>query len=227
MKNVILVGLLLISINPIKAQVLPIETQTVQAIAIYDEIELTLHRSDSTYLALKESNVASESLDFKVDAGKLVLRIAPNARSGAKVSADLYFKNLNSIEVFGQASVITSNLITNDSLKLVLKSGSSATIDMDGKYLEALIIEGSIAVISGYAVEQKIEVRTNGTFSGFRLEGTTGSVEVYTTGKAKINIEKELSAKAISKGYIGYKGNPRFTEKKTSVGGEILPVGDE
>ena len=62
---------------------------------------------------------------------------------------------------------------------------------------------------------------TGATLSAFDLESDEIAIKVSANGKAKINVEKNLSADVSTGGYVSYKGNPAVKDINTSIGGKV------
>ena len=220
MRNYILFLTLLLTIS-LSAQKLVIDS-AFTSIKVYDGILLSLVKSDSLYFEISEGNRPLE--DFKLDVEKniLTIRLAPDKRNGAEVRAKLHYKTLTDIKAFGKAELTTRNIIKTDSISIEMRSGAIGFIDLDVKSLNALILEGALLTCEGYAIDQHITSKTGATFSGFKLEGKTAKVLSGSGGKSKVNISDKAELKAKFRGYIGYKGNPKFADKKKFPLGQIV-----
>ncbi|MCG8697497.1 MAG: DUF2807 domain-containing protein [Bacteroidales bacterium] len=219
-----LVAFLLIIAGCIHAYPQTISTyDSLNSISVYDGIIINIERSDSNVLSFVKGTITENDLELKYENNALSIRLKPEFRSNGQVALLLKYKSLHSVSGFGKAEITGNNLLISDSLSIEFKSGAMGYIDMDVKKLHVYLVEGALFQSEGYAVDQRIYVYTNATFSGFKLEGDTGTVVAGSTAKAKINISKELDAVARSKGYIGYKGQPNFTRRKTILG-EIIPA---
>jgi hypothetical protein len=200
-------------------------TEPFSTIQIYDGIEITLERGEGYYLSLGP-NTELENLSISLENGTLKIRKIPGNKYPKPPALKIIFKELKVIEGFSKANIDAKNLIKGDSVKVVLKSGATLYAGFDIKYLEVNIIEGCLFKADGYATIQKIDVATKATFAGFELEGVEAEVKTSTGGKAKVNVEKKLTATASSGGFISYRGNPA-TFEKTSLGGKIIRDTDQ
>jgi hypothetical protein len=106
-----------------------------------------------------------------------------------------------------------------------MKSGGTAYIDMDIKFLYATLSGGAMGSFEGYAVRQSLAVSTSSTFSGWDLEGDTVTVNAVSNAIAKVNAQELIDAVAGSGGYIGIKGDPKQKKIDGKSYGkiEILP----
>jgi hypothetical protein len=194
-------------------------------IQIYEGIDIMLERGDGYYLCPGPATKL-EDLSITFENNTLKIRKLSGTKYDKNPSIKVIYSKLAVIEGFSKANISTKNLIKDDSVKVVLKSGATFYGSFDIKYLETDIIEGCLFKAEGYATIQKINVATKATFAGFGLEGVEADVKASTGGKAKVNVEKKLAANATSGGFINYKGDPAVFEKVT-LGGKIVHDTDE
>ena len=225
MKNIILTVILFISTAIYASDFVPMDDFS--SIAVYDGVVVNIERSDVNEMKVSRTNLKDEDIDISITDGKLSVRVVHTARSGAQLMIHVKYNNLRNIEAYDKAEINTVKVHTGDSINLRFKTGSVGYIDLDVKHANISVSEGSLVVSEGYAINQNISVITNGTFSGYKLEGETATVKANTTAKAKIYITNEVDAKASTKGFIGYRGNPKFKSKKASMGGEVVPWEDD
>lgn len=221
MRIIISTLILLVTISVNYAQQLEVN-DSINAIAVYDKIILSIVKDNSNILEIKERNIEADEIIVIQEKGLMTLRIESGKRSTAEVKLILKSDKIYNISGFGKAEIITENIIKTDSLNISLRSGAQGYIDMDVNFLDAMVLEGSLLTSEGYAVNQNIKALTGATFSGFKLEGKTGVLEAGSNGKIKVNISDTLDASARLGGYIGFLGNPEFVTKKVSLKGEIV-----
>jgi len=194
--------------------------EPVHKVDISDNIFLELERSEN-YSLLIRSELDSSCYTSKITNGVLTIRKTPNIFCSGKVTMKLTCPGIREITISGGSEVSSSNVLKTDSLKVTQRSGGSSFFDLDVKYLEVYLTEGSIMSASGYATNQKIEINANATFSAFELEGDDINIEASLGGKGKICAAGKL--KAISKigGYISYKCNPTNAEIEKKGNGVV------
>lgn len=193
------------------------EFTTVQ---VYDNIIATLERGEK-YELCPGTDTDLDELLITIDDGVLRIRKIAGKKYEKQQKIRIIYKEINTIEGYAKADIDTRNLIKEEKLQVILKSGSRFYGDCDVKELEVNIIEGSLLKLDGYAVNQKITVSSKATFSGFKLEGDMAEVKASKGGTIKLNVEKEISGSATTGGYITYKGTPR-KDVKTSLGGKLV-----
>jgi hypothetical protein len=193
----------------------------IHKVVVSDGILLQIENNEKYQILVKFQDMDSSCLKKSVKNGILTLEIGSGTGCTGKVSVNFGCPGLKEIEATGKAEVSTKNLMKNDSLKVTLKSGAQAYIDMDIKYLKAGIGGGALLKAEGYAVSQDISVTAGGTFSGFDLESDIVKVKTSLGGKAKICVAEELNATTASSGYISYKCSPKKKTIDSEAGGTV------
>jgi hypothetical protein len=193
-------------------------------IQIYDGIIVTLERSEENELC-PGIDTDLDKLQITVADGILRIRKIPGTKYENAPQLKVKYLQLTHIEAYGKADIDAPKLIISDSLSITLKSGSRFYGSCDVKYFNALVTEGSLLKIDGYAITQDIQVNSKATFSGFKLIGEDAQLKATTGGTIKVYIENNISGSSTTGGYIGYMGSPKM-DVKTSVGGKIVASDD-
>jgi hypothetical protein len=194
--------------NHVRAQ----EAETIQPVSkvkISDGIILQIEKSPNYTLAVKTQEIDASCLIKTIENGTLTLKIKSGSGCKGKVIANLTCPGLKEITATSKAEVSTKNLIQGDSLRITMKTGGKAYVDIDVKYLEATITEWGLFQSEGYATVQDITLTTSGTFSGYKLEGEKVNISAYSSSKGKICASEELNAETGSNGYISYRCEPK------------------
>lgn len=191
-----------------------------EVVQVYDGIVATFSRGDKNELC-EGTDTKLDDLQITIENNVLRIRKIPGKNYVKQPRIRIVYNNVDRIEGYANADLNTENLILNDSLTIVLKTGSRFYADCDVKYLSVDISEGSLLKIDGYAVHQNILVSGKATFSGFELEGTSAEVKAVRGGTAKMFITDKISGSATTSGHIGYKESP-VIDVKTSLGGKVV-----
>ncbi len=187
-----------------------------------DRMVVNLVKSDHEAISIKTQEMSPENIVSVIKDNTLRLTIVREIFGKGKVYVTVYYKNLKALDVQNGAEVSTETLFKSDSLTVVLKSGGTLYLDADVNYLNSYVVEGSLLSAEGYAVTHDIVVATSATVSAFDLESEMVKVKASSGGKAKINVEKQLTAETASGGYIAYRGNPAIKNLNSNRGGEIV-----
>lgn len=186
-----------------------------------DGIVVRLIPGDQEKATLKMSGVGPDALRTETVNGTLKIYVYGQPFTQKEVTVDLEFRDLKSIEAINGSEIMTTSLYKPDSLEIVLKTGSAAYLDLDVKYLKSNVIEGSLLTAEGYATKQDIYVASMATVSAFDLESEIINVKSVTGATAKIAVEAELNAEALTRGFISVKGTPSKNNSVARSGGTI------
>lgn len=190
-------------------------------IEVKNGILVQLIRSDKESAEIKTQEILPSQVITELRNGVLTLRTEKSPLSKSKVMVNLFYKELLSIKASGKSEISSTRLMKQDTLIIDLESGAQAYIDIDVKYLKSDAIEGAVISAEGYAVKQEANISTGATLSLFDVESDEIIIKVTANGKAKINVEKSLTANVSTGAYISYKGNPSIKNINTSVGGKV------
>ncbi len=195
-------------------------------IVVKNGILVQLVKADKESAGIRVQEIKTSDVTTEISGGVLTIRYHAPALIKAKVMVKLYYKELVSVSASGSSEVSSTSLMKQDSLTVELESGAKAYLDLDVKFLKSRVSEGAVISADGYAVKQDAYATLGATLSLFDLESDDIVVKVTANGKAKLNVEKNLTADASSGGYISYKGSPAVKNFKTSVGGKIEPYAE-
>jgi len=211
-QNVLLTTIAILSSSLLSAQQQPEKIDSINKVIVSDGIVLQIERAPEFTLKIKSEDLQDDCLIKTIENGTLTLKIKSGFGCRGDVTVDLTCPTLTSIEATAKAQIASRNVLTGDSLSLLLRTGAKAFVDLDIKYLKIDLTEGALFSAQGYAVNQDISVSSFATYSGFKLEGDKVNVSTQSGGKAKLCANKELHAEAVGGGYVSYKCNP---DKKT------------
>jgi hypothetical protein len=224
MKTIIVIFLLFF---PLSSKILiaqqPESIPAISKVIISDEIQLQLERSDESALSITKNEVGANCLIKTIENGTLTLKIKSGFGCKGKVIAHLSSPGLKEMEIRAKAEISTKNLMKGDSLKVIIRSGGKAYVDLDIKYLEADVAGWGLFQSEGYAIKQLIKLSSSGTFSGYKLEGEDVTIKAYSGGKGKICVTNELNAETGSNGYISYNCEPKKKNINAKGSAKIEP----
>jgi hypothetical protein len=198
----------------------------IHKVIVSNGIMLQVERASQYTLSIKTQDIDSGCVIKTIENGVLTLKLVSSLSCKGKVSIDLSCPTLKEMEIMGNADVSSHNILKEDTLLLTLRSGGKAYLDLDVKYLDVHLSEGSLLTAEGYAVDQRVYVTTSATYSCFQLEGDNVNVEASLGGKAKICADKEMTALSKTGGYISYKCNPT-SKTIESKGNGIIEMSTE
>jgi hypothetical protein len=139
----------------------------------------------------------------------------------AKIKAKVYYNELTGLITSGRGVIWSQEELYLDNINFNMGGGGEARLIVHADTLNAALAEGSVITLEGDADVIDVKVGTGGTFSGYNLNSRVAKVFSNSGGKAKIAVSENLYAKATSKGFIGFIGDPEFLVKDATLGGEI------
>lgn len=126
------------------------------------------------------------------------------------------------LETVGQGQIWSADEINLEhGLRVKMARGGEMRFHLNCDSLNARLSQGSVISLEGQARVLNLKVSTYATFSGYEFNVQDAEVESIGNGRAKVSVSNYLKANASTKGFIGYVGEPRKTDKKTNLGGEI------
>ncbi len=190
-------------------------------IEVKNGIFVQLVKSDKESADINTQEIQPNQVITEIKDGILSFRLDKQPFTKSKVMVKLYYKNISMIKASGKSEISSNSLIKQDSLSIDLASGAKAYLSLDIKYLKSELTEGALISADGYAVKQEASVATGATLSAFDLESDEITIKVSANGKAKINVDKSLTADVSTGGYVSYKGAPTVKDINTSIGGKV------
>lgn len=202
----------------------PKELDPFHSIVISSEIivELVLSKKESiepNFVGTDNNNLIAEVVD-----SVLKLRMKTGKYKDADLKLKIYYtRDLKRMEASSRAHIWSGeDLYFDNDLTVRLNSGGEMRITLVCDSLSVRVSKGSVISIKGEARALRVKASTSATFSGYQFETKTAHASARETGKVKVSVSEYLNANATSKGFIGYVGEPKKVDEKTSLGGEIL-----
>lgn len=183
------------------------------------DVELILDKSCGIEWSLEK--IEPDKVITEIKDKTLKLKTKTGIYKDAVIKARVYYNELVGLEATQQAVVWSEEDLYLDKMVFVLGSGGEARFKIHADTIHATLAEGAVITLEGEADVIDVKVGTAGVFSGYNLDSRVATVLSNSTGKAKVAVSENLYAKATSKGFIGFIGEPEFLVKDASLGGEI------
>jgi hypothetical protein len=166
-------------------------------------------------------NIEPDQVVAQIVDKTLKLRTKFGIHKNAVIKAKVYYNELTGISTTGRAVIWSEEELYLDKITFAMGGGGEARLIVHADTLNAALAEGSVITVEGEATVIDIKVGTGATFSGYNLDSKVAKVFSNSGGKAKIAVSENLYAKATTKGFIGFIGEPEFLIKDATLGGEI------
>jgi len=192
------------------------------AINVASEIDAELVLSKEESVEIELTGAESGQMITEVEDGILKIRMKTGIYKGASLKVKINFKELSDIEATGLAAVWSQEDLYTDNLDIKLFNGGATRLTLYCDNLNVNLSQGSILTLRGEGKEANIKVNTNATFNGYEFNCEDVVVTATSTGKAKVSVSNFINANASTGGFVGYVGDPRKVERRTSLKGEII-----
>ena len=188
-------------------------------------IELTLTKGSTEEVAVSASEIQfRDKIVTEVVNG--ILKIHYETKTGAinkkneskRLKAYVSYKSLDLLHVSTGAEVKVDGLLEATTLDLKANTGGLLKAEINIGTLSVDQNTGSKITLSGKVDKLEAEGDTGSKFMGEDLSTNTCFVKMSTGAGIHISVDKELSVKADTGGYIKYKGNGGIREVKTNTG---------
>ena len=194
-------------------------------------IELTLANGSAEEVVVSASTTEfSNKIVTSVENGILKIHYetklgAINKRNETKgLKAYVSYKTLDHLHVNTGAEVNIVGTLGSSTFDLEANTGGLVKGAIDINILKVSQNTGSKITLSGKADKLEIEGDTGSKFLGEELNVASCNVNVSTGAGVYISVEKEMSVKANTGGYIKYKGNAGIRDIKTNTGGSVSKI---
>lgn len=142
--------------------------------------------------------------------------------SAGDVDVTIFYKdNLDIIDANEGSTITSAETITQDRLEIRSQEGADIKLQVKTNNLEVKAISAGIISLTGYSVNQNVNVNTGGIYKGENLESDTTIVVASTGAEATVNADKLVDANAKLGATISVTGNPKEVKKKESLSGYV------
>jgi hypothetical protein len=218
-------GILLFSaLYLITAVVLAQNTETrkidnFSAVDVGEAIKLILIPSNSNEAKITVSNIDLDDISTEVSGNKLRIELKGNRYKNIDVEIELKYKSISNLVISSAANVTTEGLLKANTLDLRVSSAGSARLEIEANELDLDVNSSGDLELNGKARSQRVDISSAGDYDGYDLLSESAYVRASSAGSARVNVSKEIDAKASSAGSIKYKGNPEKVSLSSSSGG--------
>jgi hypothetical protein len=186
-------------------------------------IDVFLKKGDQTSVRVETEGSTNPS-DIVTEVSGTYLKIhVRNSSRLRNVHAKVYvtYQSLEKISVSSAANLYSQGVIQSPSIQIVCSSAGSGELEINADKLEVNVSSAGDMSIKGKAGEATIEVSSAGELDAYDLVAEVVVVEAVSSGSAKVNVVKQLDARANSGADIRFKGNPSKSRTDSNSGGSV------
>jgi hypothetical protein len=190
------------------------------AVKVFDKISLQLIPSEENKIELSGKN--SSEVEIVNNNGELKVRM-PIGKflSGEEVTALLYYKNIQSLDVCEGSYVSNEKEIKQLTFSLNSKEGAEVKLKIEVQKLSVRATSGAKIKLEGTAKNQDIVITSGAVLNAKELQTEQTNVSINAGGRADVRASELVDAKARAGGTITIFGKPKQINQKTVLGGSI------
>jgi len=193
------------------------------------ELILTKGATEEVAVSASESQFRDKIVTEVVNG---ILKIHYETKSGAinkknenkRLRAYVSYKSIDLLHVTTGAEVKVDGILEATSLDLKANTGGLLKAEVNIGTLSVDQNTGSKITLSGKVDKLEAEGDTGSKFMGEDLVTITCFIKMSTGAGIHISVDKEMSVKADTGGYVKYKGNGGIREVKTNTGGYVSRI---
>lgn len=220
MKNIVIASFLVVSQFCFAQTPVTKELGSFTKISTYDQINVTLIKSDKSKIIINGSLASDVEIVNKN--GQLKVRM-PFAKllKGDNISATIYYNKLESVDANEGSRIGSEDTFKAVSFTVSAQEGSQVTLNLDVDKVNVKGSEGSIINLSGKAKNQDVVINSGAKYDGEKLITNQTTVTANAGGEAEIYATELVDAKVRAGGDIEIHGKPKQINKKVIAGGNI------
>ncbi len=194
-----------------------------EEIYVSGKIEVELILGDEERVEVEVHHVEPGKVITESDGKELQIKMKPDIYPDERqVLVRVTFDDLNKLTATTGGMIWSDEVFTDDYLELNAFSGGDIQLEVWLDNLKAKVGQGSIIQLYGQTDRQEVKITSGGTYSAYEMKSNECIVTANTGGKAKVQVSDFLNARASTRGFIGYVGDPDRIKSNDSFGGEII-----
>ena len=224
MKNLLLITSILV-ITTWVARGQASETRNIgsfSGVKVTEGIDVYLKRGDKESVRVEVSGTSLNNVITEVSGSYLRVHMRDGNYKG-NVQAKVYvtYVKVDKLSASSAGSIFSEGTIQANDIEVSASSAGSIEITLDAGGVNASASSAGEIELQGKTRELDIEASSAGQIDAYDLEAEKVVAEAASAGSMKINVTKELVARASSGGNIRYHGNPDKFITDSSSGGSV------
>lgn len=165
---------------------------------------------------IEQKNVVTE-----VSGGMLTVSVDKGSYNSVEIKVYVTFVEITKLMVNSGGNIFSEDVIKTSKLSLSATSAGTIEIQAEVDQLEANAGSAGEIEVKGKAGTAVIEAGSAGEVDAYELVANTVKVKAVTGASAKVNVVKEIEAKAATGADIRFRGNPERSNTSSSTGGSV------
>lgn len=184
-------------------------------------------QSDDYLVSIEASDNLMEFIETEVNGSVLEIDFKKSKCYNSKepIKITIASPNMNGLSISGSGSITSKNMITSNSMKVVISGSGNMNLDSLNVSELNSVISGSGKFTASSHTEldaQDITISGSGSVDYLNLPTLTSDITVSGSGNCDVNVIDALKVDISGSGNVRYKGTPTVTST-TSGSGSIRP----
>ncbi|PIB35391.1 hypothetical protein BFP72_08270 [Reichenbachiella sp. 5M10] len=193
-----------------------------EAVSVGESIQVTLVQGEKNEAVVMTDGVSVDKVLTEIKGNTLNIHMDRGSYGSQSVDVVLtYSEDLREIRCSSSAVVKSASEIESNELYVQCSSSGTMILILDVERLKLEVSSSGKVTLSGEVSTQDIEVSSSGKYHGVNLKSKGARVKVSSSGKATVDVSRELSATVSSSGKVTYHGDPETVDIDTSSSGKV------
>ena len=181
--------------------------------------KVALTKGNPASLTVTTDDNILPAIETEVKNGKLIIshEKGKNLRP-TKLNYTIAVKDLEGISIAGSGDVTCNDTLVSDNFYAEISGSGDITLAVETTRLESDISGSGSIYLSGSTNYYAATITGSGDVDAFDLQAGESSVVITGSGKCKISVSENLSAKITGSGDVLYKGQPQISQSITGSG---------
>ncbi len=193
------------------------DVQPFDAVEFDGGFEVILTQSPATTLQIETDSNLLSYIKSEVESGKLVIHSEGNLHPTKDIILHLSSPAYRSIEIAGSSQVHATTPISSNDLSLAIHGSGVYDMEVHVGKLHSDIAGSGKFLLHGSASSHIIDVAGSGDIHADSLQTESTKVDISGSGKAVLQVSRELDATVSGSGHVRYKGS--VSQLHTSIAG--------
>lgn len=198
-----------------------IDLDAFDEIKVYDQINVTLVKSDKNQAVVSGDDV--EKVSIGNDDGRLHIKMeVDNMLDGNETNVILHHtEDLRLVDANEGAEITSEEQLEAKYLTLRTQEGGKLIVKVNARNLDSKAVTGGEIKISGNAENQEVNIRSGGQYDAKNLSTKRTDITIFAGGKGTVNASEIVEANVTAGGTIEIYGNPETVNENDTFGGSI------
>ena len=200
------------------------DAEPFHSIEVSGSFKIYLSQDEEHSLTLEADDNLMQYVESSVRNGKLYLSTKGIGFRNLQLAAYITAPDLDQIKASGAVSIITEAPVDYPRLKIEASGAAKMDLELYSQKTEIVMSGAGKAYLSGECEEAYFRISGAANLNADKFYCRLVDVRISGAGKAKVNVEDDLTAKISGAGDISYRGNPSTINQSISGAGKIRQI---